>query len=61
MRNTKFSILKTKANNLEKEIPDTTNFILTDQYNTDKLNLEKKMEMFLVKWFSDYSCFEYKN
>ena len=44
VKNTKFSTLKTKANNLEKKIPDATTLIRVNQYNTDKQNLEK-MEM----------------
>ena len=36
-----------------------------NQYNTDKQNLEKEMEMLIentrYKWFSDYNCFEYQN
>ena len=43
VKNTKFNILKTKVNNLEKKIPDATNLIHTNQYNIDKQNLEKKI------------------
>ena len=47
--NTKFNTLKTRVNNLEKKIPDTTTLIHINQYNTDKQNLEKKkLEMFLT-------------
>ena len=42
VKNTKFNTLKTKVNSLEKKIPDTTNLIYINQYNTDKQNLEKK-------------------
>ena len=42
VKNTKFNTLKTKVNSLEKKIPDTTNYIYINQYNTDKQNLEKK-------------------
>ena len=41
IKNTKFNILKTKVNNLEKKIPDETALIHINQYNTDKQNLEK--------------------
>ena len=40
---TKFNILKTKVNNLEKKIPDATTLIHISQYNTDKQNLEEKI------------------
>ena len=36
VKNTEFSTLKTKVNNLEKKIPDATTLIHIDQYNTDK-------------------------
>ena len=42
VKNIKFNTLKSKANNLDKEIPDATTLILINQYNTDKQNLEKK-------------------
>ena len=35
VKNTKFDILKTKVNNLEKRIPDETTLIHINQYNTD--------------------------
>ena len=41
-KNTKFITLETKANNLEKKIPDATTLIHINQYNIDKQNLEKK-------------------
>ena len=44
LKNTKFNTLKTKVNNSEKNIPDTTTLIHIKQYNTDKQNLEKKIE-----------------
>ena len=43
VKNTKFNALKTKVNNVEKKIPDVTNLIHINQYNTDKQNLEKKI------------------
>ena len=43
VKNTKFNTLKTKVNNLEKKIPDTTTLIHIKQYNTDKQNLETKI------------------
>ena len=33
-----------KVNNLEKEIPATTNLIHINQYNTENSNLEKKID-----------------
>ena len=39
VKNTKFNTLKTKANSLEKKIPDATTIIHINQYNTDKQNL----------------------
>ena len=42
VKNTKFNILKTKANKLEKKTPYTTTLIHINQYNTDKQNLEKE-------------------
>ena len=42
VKNTKFNILQTKVNNLEKKIPDATTLIHINQYNTDKQNIEKK-------------------
>ena len=42
-KNLKFNILKTEVKNLETEIPDATTLIYTNQYNTDKQTLEKKI------------------
>ena len=57
VKNTKFNILKTKVNSLEKKIPDATTLIHINQYNIDKQNLEKKLEMLIkntrYEWFSD--------
>ena len=66
LKNLNFNTLKTKANNLEKEIPEATTLIHINQYNTDKQNLVKKMEDVDKKntryeWFNDCTCFEYKN
>ena len=44
VKNTKFNTLKTKVNSFEKEVPDATTLIHINQYNTDKQNLEKKIE-----------------
>ena len=64
-KNTKFNALKTKVNNLEKKITDTTTLIHINQYNIDKYYLEKRMEMLIksirYEWFSDYNCFRYKD
>ena len=48
-KNTKFNTLKTKINNLEKEIPDPTTLVHINQYNTDNKNLEKKIETMIKK------------
>ena len=42
VKSKKFSMLRTKVNNLEKKIPDATTLIHINQYNTDKQNLNKK-------------------
>ena len=47
IKNTKFNTLNTKVNNLGKKIPDATTFTQINQYNTDKQNLVKKMEMLM--------------
>ena len=43
VKNTKFNILKTKLDKLEKKNSDATTLIHFNQYNTDKQNLEKKI------------------
>ena len=43
VKNTKFNMLKTKVNTLEKRNPDATTLIHIHQYNTYKQNLEKKI------------------
>ena len=50
VKNTKFDILKTKVKNLEKKIPDAITLIYINQCNTDKQNLEKKMEIMMTKY-----------
>ena len=59
VKNTKLNKLKTKVNSLEKKIPDATTLIHISQYNTEKQNLEKKLEMLIkntrYEWFSDYN------
>ena len=42
VKNTKFSTLKTKINNLENKIPDATTLFHINQCNTGKQNLAKK-------------------
>ena len=42
VKNTKRSKLNTKVNNLEKKIPDATNLIHINQYNTDKKVWKKR-------------------
>ena len=49
VKNTKFKTLMTKINNLEKKILNATTLIHINQYNTDKINLEKKLEMLIKK------------
>ena len=66
LKNTKFNLLKTKVNSLEKKISDATTLIHVNQYNTDKQNLEKKLgnvdkKNTDYKWFSYCNCFEYEN
>ena len=58
VKNTKFNTLKTKVNSLEKKIPDANTLIHRNKCNTDKQNLEKKMETLIKKntryeWLSD--------
>ena len=43
VKNAKFNALKTKVNNLQKTMPDTTSLIHINHYNIDKQNLEKKI------------------
>ena len=65
VKNTKFNALKTKVNSLEKKIPGATTLILINQYNTEKQNFEKKLEVLMKNtkydWFSDNYCLKYKN
>ena len=50
VKNTKFNTLGSKVNNLEKKIPDATTLIRIHQYNTDKQNIEKNLEMLIKKY-----------
>ena len=50
MQNTKLNTLKLKLNKVDKEISDTTALIFLSQYNTDRQNFEKKLEM-LIKLY----------
>ena len=66
VKNTKFNTLKTTVlTNLDKKNPDATTLIHIDQYNTDKQDLEKKLDVdkknTRYKCFSDCNCFECKN
>ena len=66
VKNAKLNTLKAKVNKLDKKIPDATTLIYINQYNTDKQNLENKLEMSIKKntrygWFRDYNYFEHKN
>ena len=49
-KNRKFNTLKRKLNSLEKKIPDLTTLIHINQYNTEKQNLEKKLEVLINKY-----------
>ena len=65
-KNPKFNTLKTKVSSFGKKILDATTLIYINQYNTDKLNLEKKIgdiekKNIRYKWLSDYNCFQYQN
>ena len=42
VKNSKFEKLKTKVNNLEKNIPDLITLIHINQYKTDKKRLREK-------------------
>ena len=65
VKNTKFNTLKAKVNSLEKKSSGATTLILINQYNTEKQNFEKKLEVLMettkYDWFSDNYCFKYKN
>ena len=50
VKNTKFNTLKTKVNNSEKKIPDATTLIHINQCNTDKQNVEEKLEILIIKY-----------
>ena len=49
VKNKKLSTLKTKLNNLEKKILDAPTLIHINQYNADKQNLGKKLEILIKK------------
>ena len=49
VKHTKFNKLKTKVNNSGDKIPDACTLIQTNQCNTGKQNLEKKIEMLIKK------------
>ena len=49
VKNVKFNRLNAKVNSLKQQIPDATTLIYVNQYNTDKQNLEKKMEILRKK------------
>ena len=50
IKNTKFNTLETKVNSSEKKIPDAATLNHINQYNTDKHNLENKLEMLIKKY-----------
>ena len=49
VENTKFNTLNTKVNKLDKKTPHVTALIHINQYNTDKQNLFKKLEILIKK------------
>ena len=49
VKNVKFNRLNAKVNSLKHQIRDATTLIYVNQYNTDKQNLEKKMEILRKK------------
>ena len=48
-KNIKFNKLNMKVHKLDKKISDANTFIHMNQYNTDKQNVDKKMEMLTKK------------
>ena len=64
VENTKFNTLNTKVNKLDKKTSHVFALIHINQYNTDKQNLVKKLEILIkknkYKCVSGYNCFEYK-
>ena len=60
VKNTKFSTLKTKVNELVKNITEATILIDINQYNIDKQHLQKKIgdvdKNTRYKWLSDCDC-----
>ena len=60
VKNTKFNTLKTKVNELVKNITEATILIDINQYNIDKQHLEKKIgdvdKNTRYKWLSDCDC-----
>ena len=50
VKKTKFNTLKAKVNNLEKKLPYVNTLININQCNTDKQNLEKRLEMLIKKY-----------
>ena len=50
VKNAKFNTLMTKVNSLDKNIPHATSLIHINQYNIDKQNIEKKLEMLIKKY-----------
>ena len=65
VKNKTIDSLKTKVNNLEKNISDATTLVHINQCSSDKQSLEKKIgdveEKYPKKWFSGNNCFKYKN
>ena len=45
LKNTKFNILKAKVKSLEKKVSDAVTLTYINRYNTDKKNLEKKLDI----------------
>ena len=62
MKKTVCNKLNKKVNDLESKFPDVSTLIQTNQYNTDKHNLEKKIGEVENKILDvDYYCSYYKN
>ena len=59
-----FTTLNAKVNNSENKLFFEANLIRINQYNADKQNLEKKVEIMIKyteNWFSEHNCPKYKS
>lgn len=58
VKTTQFTALNVKVNNSENKLFFEVNLIRINQYNADKQNLEKKVEIMIKyteNWFSEHS------